>query len=148
MSTSVQAEHIIAAPRTHIFDVIANPAMHSVIDGTRSVLAPRSDAPERLSLGATFGMDMKRGAKYRITNTVVEFVEGEKIAWRHFAGHVWRYEFFDVANGTRVVETFDYSGARCKICLKVAGFPAKNRAAMIETLARLDRYILTGNPES
>jgi uncharacterized protein YndB with AHSA1/START domain len=147
MRNAVAVERSIAAPRQHLFDLIANPATHPVIDGTRSVLSPRDSAPQRLQLGATFGMDMKRGAKYRITNTVVEFVEGEQIAWRHFAGHIWRYQFADTADGTRVTETFDYTQARCKICLKVAGFPAKNRAAMVETLARLDRYVLTGDPE-
>jgi hypothetical protein len=33
------------------------------------------------------------GASYKITNTVVEFEEGERIAWRHLSGHRWRYEF-------------------------------------------------------
>lgn len=148
MGTAVSVEQIVHAPRHDVFNIIANPAMHPVIDGTRSVLAPRDTAPERLTLGATFGMDMKRGANYRITNTVVEFVENERIAWRHFAGHIWRYELFDTPDGTRVVETFDYTHARCKICLRVAGFPAKNRAAMSETLARLDRYLVTGNADA
>jgi len=148
MKNAVSVERIIAAPRTTLFDLIANPAMHPVIDGTRTVLATRGEIPERLTLGATFGMDMKRGANYRITNTVVEFVEGERIAWQHFGGHIWRYEFADTPDGTRVTETFDYRRARCVICLKIAGYPRKNAAAMTETLARLDRYVTSGNAES
>jgi uncharacterized protein YndB with AHSA1/START domain len=148
MAHKVSVERVIAASRDTLFDLIADPSKHPVIDGTRSVLAPRDSAPTRLSLGATFGMDMQRGAKYRITNTVVEFVEGEQIAWRHFAGHIWRYTFEDTPEGTRVTETFDYTHARCRICLKIAGFPRKNQAAMIETLARLDRYVTTGDADA
>jgi uncharacterized protein YndB with AHSA1/START domain len=148
MAHKVSVERVIAASRDTVFDLIADPSKHPVIDGTRSVLAPRDSAPKRLSLGATFGMDMQRGTKYRITNTVVEFVEGEQIAWRHFAGHIWRYTFADTPEGTRVTETFDYTHARCRICLKIAGFPRKNQAAMIETLARLDRYVTTGDADA
>ena len=36
-------------------------------------------------------MKMKIGAPYKILNEVVEFEEGRRIAWRHFAGHIWRY---------------------------------------------------------
>lgn len=147
MAHDVRVERVIAAPRDTLFNLIADPAMHSVIDGSHSVLAVRDSSPKRLSLGATFGMDMKRGASYRITNTVVEFVDGEQIAWRHFAGHIWRYTFADTPEGTKVTETFDYTHARCRICLKIAGFPRKNLAAMTETLARLDRYVITGDPE-
>lgn len=147
MAHHVSVERMIAAPRDTLFALIADPKMHAVIDGIQSVVAPRDAAPKRLSLGATFGMDMKRGARYRITNTVVEFVEGEQIAWRHFGGHIWRYAFIDTPAGTKVIETFDYTDAHCRICLKVAGFPRKNVAAMTETLARLDRYVMTGDPE-
>lgn len=147
MAHQVQVERIIAQPRETLFNLIADPAMHPVIDGSQSVLATRGTPIDRLSLGAKFGMDMKRGASYRITNTVVEFVEGEQIAWQHFGGHIWRYQFADTPSGTRVTETFDYTRARCRICLKLAGFPRKNAAAMTETLARLDRYVTTGNAD-
>lgn len=148
MAHQVQVERIIAAPRDTLFNLIADPAMHPVIDGLQSVVAPHDTAPDRLSLGVQFGMDMKRGASYRITNTVVEFVEGEQIGWRHFGGHIWRYQFADTPSGTRVTETFDYTHSRCRICLKLAGFPRKNKAAMTETLARLDRYVTTGNADA
>lgn len=147
MKNSVSVERIIPAPRDTLFNLIADPAMHPVIDGTRSVIATREHAPERLALGATFGMDMKRGTNYRITNTVVEFVEGERIAWQHFGGHIWRWEFTDTPDGTRITETFDYRRARCVICLKLGRYPKKNRAAMTETLERLARYVTTGSAD-
>ena len=38
------------------------------------------DSPERLSLGATFGMSMKMGVSYSMVSTVVEFDENRRIA--------------------------------------------------------------------
>ena len=56
-------------------------------------LGPRAaKGPDRLSKGATFGVDMKLfGFPYKIRNTVVEFEEDRRVAWRHFGGHRWRY---------------------------------------------------------
>ncbi|MEX2421008.1 MAG: dimethyladenosine transferase, partial [Actinomycetota bacterium] len=113
-------------------------------DGSGSVSALRGGSPPRLSQGARFGMDMRLGARYRITNTVVEFVEGGRIAWRHFYGHRWRYEFADADAGTRVTETFDWSRARSRLALELAGFPRKNFAAMHATLARLEQLAVDG----
>jgi hypothetical protein len=78
---------------------------------------------------------------------VVEFEEGRLIAWRHFHGHRWRYELRDVPGGTEVTETFDWSTARAKLPLELAGFPKRNLAGMQATLERLDRYVTTGSAE-
>lgn len=149
MSTprEVSASRVIAADRQLLFDVVADPRQHPVIDGSGSLTAARGDGPERLSLGARFGMDMKAGAPYRVTNTVVEFEEGERIAWRHFSGHRWRYEFRDVDGGTEVTETFDWSTARVKRAVELAGFPQRNLRAMEATLRRLERLATTGAAE-
>jgi len=140
----VSTSRVIAADRQALFDVVADPAMHPVIDGSGSVQAVQGAQPERLAKGATFGMDMKLGAKYPITNTVVEFVEGERIAWRHFNGHRWRYDFADTDGGTQVTETFDWSTAKGKRALEVAGFPKKNLKGMEATLVRLDEVATNG----
>ena len=76
------ASIIINAPAAVIFDLLANPAMHAVIDGSKSVQSVLK-APTRLSLESRFSMNMKIGVRYRITNLVVEFEEGKVIAWRH-----------------------------------------------------------------
>lgn len=137
----VSARRVIPAPRQRIFDVLADPAMHPRIDGSGTVREARQDAPERLEAGAQFGMSMRMGAPYRVENTVVEFDEGRRLAWRHFHGHRWRYELADVEGGTEVVETFDWSTARTKFPLELAGVPKKNRRAMEETLARLEEVV-------
>jgi uncharacterized protein YndB with AHSA1/START domain len=137
----VSVSRVIAADRQAIFDVLADPAMHPVIDGSGTVRDVQEGGPERLSEGARFGMSMRMGAPYKILNTVVEFTEGERIAWRHFHGHRWRYELRDVDGGTEVTETFDWSTARTKLTLELAGIPKRNEAGMVRTLERLEEVM-------
>jgi len=134
----------IAADRQALFDIIADPAQHPVIDGSQSVRALRSGAPERLSLGVTFAMDMHLAADYRIVNTVVEFEEPSRIAWRHFNGHIWRYTFTEVDGGTEVSEQWDARSAHNRLALWLMGFPRRNRAGMQATLQRLDELVKSG----
>ncbi len=75
----------IPAPDSVIFDLLADPRRHRVFDGSGSVRGARPDGPERLSLSAHFGMEMKIGAPYRIEDVVVEFEQDRRIAWRHSA---------------------------------------------------------------
>jgi uncharacterized protein YndB with AHSA1/START domain len=138
----VSAERVIPADAQRIFDLLANPAMHPVLDGSGSVKESRSGNPERLAQGAQFGMDMKMGVPYRMKNTVVEFDEGRRIAWRHVGKHTWRYELTPVDGGTLVKETWDWSpmGLAGK-AVELAGFPKKNKASMEKTLDRLAEHL-------
>ena len=133
----VSESTVIAATPQQLFDIVADPAMHPAIDGSGSVKAPRGDCPARLSKGATFGMDMKLGAAYKITNTVVEFDEPHQIGWRHFNGHVWRYIFEQVEGGTKVTEQWDATGVKNRLALRLMGFPERNRRGIQTTLKRL-----------
>lgn len=120
-----------------IFELLADPSKHGEIDGSGSVQNAQSGSPVRLSLGARFGMDMKIGVKYKITNEVVEFEEGRRIAWRHFGGHVWRYILEPVDGGTLVTEQFDWNTSKSQLMMRVMNYPAKNRASIEKTLDRL-----------
>jgi uncharacterized protein YndB with AHSA1/START domain len=135
----VSVVRVIPAPPEAVFDVLADPARHAEIDGSGSVKAAKTSAPKRLSLGARFGMKMKIGLPYPITNTVVEFEENTRIAWRHFGGHVWRYELEPVEGGTQVTETFDWSTARSPKLIERQGYPEKHPVAMAKTLELLER---------
>ena len=68
---------IVDASPDQIFDLLADPSRHSEIDGSGTVRGSRTSAPQRLGPGAKFGMDMKFGVPYRMTNTVVDFEENE-----------------------------------------------------------------------
>ena len=131
-----ESKFIAADPQT-LYDIVADPAMHPVLDGSGSVRASRPGGAERLAKGATFGMDMKLGAPYKIENTVVEFDEPRLLAWRHFNGHVWRYLFEPADGGTMVTEQWDARPAKNRFFLKLSGFPNRNRAGIKATLDNL-----------
>jgi hypothetical protein len=131
-SQEVTVERVIPVPAARLFDVVANPAMHPVIDGSGTVKGLRTGAPARLSLGDRFGMDMRIGRRYRITNQVVEFEEGRLMAWDHLGRARWRYRFEPVGEAgesTRVVESWDWSGSPWWVALGLAvlGFRGRNR---------------------
>jgi hypothetical protein len=135
-SRSVSKSVIVAASPAEIFDLLADPKRHAELDGSGSVKSSIS-GPARLSLGAKFGMGMRVGLPYLIRNTVVEFEENRRIAWRHFGRHVWRYELEPVEDGTRVTETFDWGPALVPRALELANIPQQNAKSITKTLERL-----------
>lgn len=142
MSTSnpakiVSHSVVVPAPAQDIFNLLADPRRHSEIDGSGSVKAAQIDAPERLALGAQFGMNMRIGMPYKITNTVVEFEEGRLIGWRHLGGHIWRYILEPVDGGTKVTEQFDWNTNKSPLFLKLMGAVKKNGVSIQKTLDNL-----------
>lgn len=133
----VSVERVVTASPEVIFDFLADPRNHSLIDGSGTVRDTQTGVPARLSIGAKFGMQMKLGVPYKITNEVVEFVEGKQISWRHMGGHVWRYILEPVAGGTKVTEQFDYTNAKSVLMLRLAMFPSRNKKSMVKTLGNL-----------
>ena len=134
------ASIIINAPASKIFDVIANPQMHSIIDGSNSVRSVIK-GPKRLALGSKFGMNMEIGVKYRITNTVVEFEENRLIAWRHLGRWIWRYELKEITpTQTVVIESFDGTTTPFNVWLKARKAYLYTQKAVAKTLVRLKEY--------
>lgn len=128
---------VINAPATAIFDILADPYRHPEFDGSGTVKKGFS-GPHRLSKGATFGMDMKMGIPYKITNTVEEFDEPSQIAWRHAGRHRWRYELRPIdETTTEVTETFDGSTALFPPALNVMKAYENNQKAILKSLVRL-----------
>lgn len=139
-TTPVSAAIEIDAPPSVVFAIVADPRQHARIDGSGTVLGDRVEGPERLSLGAQFGMDMKLGARYRTRNTVVEFEEDRLIAWRHQGRHRWRYRLEPLpGDRTRVTEEWDDSRypAPGRWILRAIGYHGRNQAAVEATLVRL-----------
>jgi uncharacterized protein YndB with AHSA1/START domain len=137
VSRQITETRIIPAPAARIFELLADPSKHPIIDGSGTVIAARG-SQRRLALGMRFGMDMRIGASYKILNTVVEFEEGTLIAWRHFNGHRWRWRLTPVDDDhTEVTETFDWTTARHPLLISLSPFPRRNRVAITRTLDRL-----------
>jgi uncharacterized protein YndB with AHSA1/START domain len=133
---SVSVSKLIHAPASRIFDLLADPRQHVLLDGSGSLTSVKS-APQRLVLGSTFSMHMKMGLGYVTRNRVVEFEEDRRIAWHHFALFTWRYEFEEVDDGTLVTESFNYDRPWAFVIIAM-GFPERNRVAMEGTLERLE----------
>lgn len=147
MTRYVRVERAIPAPAEALFDVLADPAMHPVIDGSGTVRSALEGNPARLALGARFGMAMRILRPYRMNNEVVEFEEGRRIAWSHVGGARWRYELEPRADGTLVRETFDFARTTVPLLplfIRVARFPERNRVAMVATLDRLADVVASG----
>lgn len=137
LTASATAE--VDAPADEVFAFICRPANHPEISGDESVKGERH-GPEQLSgEGDEFGMRMKMyGLPYRITNTVVEFEAGRKVAWCHPGKHRWRWEVEALpAGGTKVTETFDMSTSPLKAVLKVMGYPKRHQANVDKSVANV-----------
>ena len=138
----VRVERVIPADAATIFDVLADPTQHPLIDGSGSVRQTRGDPPERLALGSTFGMRMRIGVPYSIRNEVIEFEEGRRIAWRHYGHHLWRYVLEPAPGGTRVTEEFDWGSSRAPWLMSLVRAPQRNELSMERTLERLETCVV------
>lgn len=140
MNRSVSRTVVVDAPADQVFALLADPRRHPDFDGSGTVKG-QLKAPATLSQGARFGMSMRVGVPYTITNEVVEFEQDRLIAWRHFGHHVWRYRLAPVDGGTEVTETFDWSTARSPRFIELMGYPKKNAESMEKTLQRLKALV-------
>ena len=140
-----RASRLVPASAQAIFDLLADPSQHAVIDGSGTVQQTSSATPQRLSLGAKFGMKMRRGLPYRVTNEVVEFDEPTLIAWRHMGGHVWRYRLAETDDGTEVTEEFDWGPSRAPWLLQLMRVPEQNARSLDATLDRLVAHFEDGD---
>jgi uncharacterized protein YndB with AHSA1/START domain len=142
---SVSVERVVPAPADRIFALLADPRRHGEIDGSGTV-RDAVDGPAQLSKGAVFGMNMRMGAPYQMTNTVVEFEQDRRIAWQPrptnavasllVGGRVFRYELEPVEGGTRVRETWDISQERVPPLLwSMRSITKRNMEKTLERLA-------------
>ncbi len=109
----VSASREIAASADQIFELIADPAQQPRWDGNDNL----SEAPagQRVrAVGDVFTMTLTGGQLRE--NHVVEFDEGQRIAWQPAErgqdppGHLWRWELDSIdALSTRVTHTYDWT---------------------------------------
>ena len=147
-TVSVSAERVVPAPPERVFELLADPRRHHEFDGSGTV-RDAVEGPTRLSPGAVFGMNMKIGGPYQMTNTVVEFEENRRIAWQPrptnpvasklIGGRIWRYELEPVEGGTLVRETWDTSQE--KVPPLLWGLRWLTRRSIEATLRRLEERV-------
>jgi uncharacterized protein YndB with AHSA1/START domain len=144
--TVVSVDRVIAAPPAALFAVVADATRHPEIDGSGQLVKAKEGAAQRLTLGSTFGMSMKMGMPYTVTNTVIEFEPDRRIAWqtalagplgRFLGGRIWRYELEPVDGGTKVTESWDLSEDKQAFFLKNPKIGQHTAASMSKSLDRL-----------
>jgi uncharacterized protein YndB with AHSA1/START domain len=152
----VTVERVIAAPAAALFAIVTDPDRHPEIDGSGTVIKTKPGTPDRLALGSVFGMSMKMGVPYSMSNTVIEFEPDRRIAWqtvisgplgRFVGGRIWRYDFEPVDGGTKVTESWDISQDKQKFFLKRGNLGSGTAEAMATTLERLATLTESGSPE-
>ncbi len=144
--TVVSVDRVIAAPPAALFAVVADATRHPEFDGSGQLVQAKEGASQHLTLGSTFGMSMKLGVPYTVTNTVIEFEQDRRIAWqtvlagplgRFLGGRIWRYELEPVEGGTKVTESWDLSQDKQAFFLKNPKIGQHTAASMSKSLDRL-----------
>jgi uncharacterized protein YndB with AHSA1/START domain len=144
--TVVSVDRVIHAPPEALFAVVADATRHPEIDGSGQLVKAKEGAAQHLTLGSTFGMSMKMGLPYSVTNTVIEFEQDRRIAWqtvlagplgRFLGGRIWRYELEPLDGATLVTESWDLSQDRQAFFLKNPKVGQHTAVSMSKTLDRL-----------
>ena len=134
-----KSQLVINAPAKKVFDFISMPGNHPLMDGS-GMVKNKFSGPERLYLGAKFGMRMRLGIPYVIKNQVIEYQDNKSIAWQHLLHNVWRYELQEIdPNTTLVIESWDGRKARSRWWVSDAGKWVPT--AMAKTLVKLKELI-------
>lgn len=129
MAEPIAVSRRIEAPAAAIFAILADPARHPEIDGSRMLTEPVDPKP-LTKAGDSFVMRMsnKLIGDYTMTNDVTEFEQDRRITWEPWMSEVSRPEFqaevgvrpsvrwtYDLApdgeDATLVTETYDCSRA-------------------------------------
>lgn len=130
VSSSVEVD----APPSAVFDLLADPSRHPVLDGSGTVRRLLR-GPDRLFLGARFSMGMQLKVPYAMVNRVVEYDENRLVAWTHVSRAVWRYRLEPLPGGrTRVTEEFDMRRSPLAGLYERLGVPRANEKAMGRSL--------------
>ncbi|GAA1151399.1 polyketide cyclase [Nesterenkonia lutea] len=139
----VCARDVIRAIPTVVFEFLADPALQVEVDGNDNLAA--AEPGQRVSgVGDVFRMELTNG-KVR-ENHVVEFREGQLIAWRPAslgeapAGHLWRWSLASTEDGaTEVTHTYDWSQLHDE--QRVARARSTSAAMLARSIARLKAVV-------
>jgi uncharacterized protein YndB with AHSA1/START domain len=150
----VTAERVIHAPPSAVFAIVSNAARHPEIDGSGAVKHLKEGADQHLALGSVFGMSMRLGVPYSMSNKVIEYQQNTRIAWqttlagplgRFIGGRIWRYDLEEAEGGTLVRETWDIRQDKQRFMLKAGTVGQHTKDAMTKTLERLAQLTETSS---
>jgi hypothetical protein len=142
----------IQAPAQVVFDVLADPSIHSAIDGTGWVRESLNGKP-LTEIGQVFRMAMYHdnpnyaNKNYEVANRVEVFDPPRAIAWQpgqgsddanlEFGGWIWRYDLSSLGpSETEVTLTYDWSAVPQQIRDHI-GFPPFDSSHLDNSLKHL-----------
>ncbi len=139
----VCARDVIRAIPTVVFEFLADPALQVEFDGNDNLAA--AEQGQRVhGVGDIFRMELTNG--HVRENHVVEFQEGELIAWKPSeidkapGGHLWRWSLAAIEDGgTEVTHTYDWSQLQDESRLRRA--KATSSAMLARSVARLKAVV-------
>jgi uncharacterized protein YndB with AHSA1/START domain len=152
----VRASRVILADPHRIFQILADPRTHAVLDGSGTVRGEPS-GPDRLAPGSTFTMAMRQaGTAYRSTNRVVEYQPDRVLAWESggywhgrkiVGGQRWRFTMHPHRGGTLIVHAYVWGHAsKPLLTVWLPGYPRRMWPAMEQTLANLAQLVEEERP--
>lgn len=141
----VCAREVIQALPMVVFEFLADPSLQVEFDGNDNLA--RAEAGQRVrGVGDVFRMELTNG--HVRENHVVEFSEGQLIAWKPSeigkppAGHLWRWSLAPTEDGgTEVTHTYDFSQLHDESRLRRA--KATSSAMLAQSVARLKTVVET-----
>ena len=161
MSTdqSCRASRVINASASEIFELLADPNRHRLLDGSGMLRGPDPGTKEVTEVGQTFRMNMHHPqlGDYQMINTVRSFEPGSRIGWapaldpssgdllkslgvKKASGHTFTYDLHDANDGATVVtQTYDWSGVDdpdfAKLC------PLLSEEQLAQTLEKIAQKV-------
>ncbi len=150
----VSVSRTIGAPADKLFDFLAHPANHPLIDGSGMLREGSSGAISGVGDVFTMKMHNDEMGDYEMSNYVVEFEPGRRLTWEPVlkaasrpedqgdigdrSEHRWSFELTPLdAASTLVTETYDCSRAPAWLRKAVKG-GTRWTASMTVTLEKLD----------
>ncbi|MGO3328162.1 SRPBCC family protein [Gordonia sp. (in: high G+C Gram-positive bacteria)] len=137
----VSARRTVRATPKTVFELIADPTRQPEWDGNDN-LAESAPGQRIRGVGDTFDTVLTNGAVRR--NHVVEFAEGQLIAWcpselnAEPPGHLWRWEIEPADGAVTVVHTYDWTDLSDeKRQVRARATTADTLLASIDGLARI-----------
>lgn len=136
---------VVRAVPAAVFEFLADPALQVEFDGNENLA--EAEAGQRVhGVGDVFRMKLTNG-KVR-ENHVVEFLEGQLIAWKPStlgeapAGHLWRWSLAATEDGgTEVTHTYDWSQLHDE--QRIARARSTSSAMLARSVARLKTVVET-----
>lgn len=129
-SRKIQVSKVIDAPAKDIFELLADPARHTDLDGSGMLRGVEGKSQPLLAIGQTFTMNMHQDSlgDYRMVNSVTALVPEARIGWEpkldpscelasrigdmQVRGHTFTYDLREVDGGTEVTETYDWMSVK------------------------------------